>query len=111
MKSKLSRDQENASGIYTITCSGDSRIYIGSTANFKRRHYEHCSYYRYGYLSANLKDLADRFGFESFTFEVLELCDDKLNLKTMEQFYLNFFYDRLLNHKKIAVRNHKYDCK
>jgi group I intron endonuclease len=98
-------------GIYIISHPEYDKFYIGSTKNLYARHYQHCADYKYGYSSKPILELSDAVGFNNLRFTVLEVCDNIENLKTMEQFYFNFFYDKLVNSKKIAVRNSDYDKK
>jgi DNA-binding NarL/FixJ family response regulator len=74
-------------GIYKISCLQDSRVYIGSSKDIKRRWSEHVKALNKGnHRNSNLQLDWDCYGDESFIFEILEETD---NLVAREQAYLN----------------------
>lgn len=86
---------ENAekSGIYKITNIKNQMCYIGQTkAGFKNRWRTHvkrglgCEEQTNNRLYTGLKE----DGLENFTFQILEICDDKI-LTERERFYINFY--------------------
>jgi group I intron endonuclease len=78
-------------GIYKISCTQDSRVYIGSSKDIKRRWSEHRKDLNKGnHRNHKLQIDWDAYGDESFIFEILEETED---LITREQFYL----DKIVN--------------
>ena len=86
---------ENAekSGIYKITNIKNQMCYIGQTkAGFKNRWRTHvkrglgCEEQTNNRLYAGLKE----DGLENFTFQILEICEDKI-LTERERFYISFY--------------------
>src|SRR5216683_1998974 len=75
------------SGIYRITCAVTGKIYIGSAINLYRRRYTH-----FGYLQRNqhhnpkLQAAWNKYGSDTFTFEVLELVLP-ISLTAREQYW------------------------
>lgn len=99
----------DSAGIYMISSKKNTKFYIGSTIKLKARHYQHCADYKYGYSSKALLELSDNDSFNNLIFTVVEVCTNLANLKTMEQFYINFFADRLVNVNRIAARKSQYE--
>lgn len=69
------------SGIYKITNTIDSRIYIGKTKNFRNRWRQ----YKYDFenkrsrcLNSYIMNAMIRHGFDKFEFSILELCDTSM---------------------------------
>lgn len=83
-----SRDLPNTSGIYRITCITTEKIYIGSAVSLSRRWNEHRSQLRYG-KHKNLKMQAawNKYGEQSFIFEVIELVLIPELLTAREQYW------------------------
>lgn len=78
-------------GIYKITCSGNNKAYIGQSVAIKRRWNDHQKALKSGsHYNKYLQRAYDKYGEQSFTYEILELCPkDKLNER--EQFYISVF--------------------
>lgn len=105
----ISFEHYNLSGIYMISHPECDKFYIGSTKNFALRHYQHCADHKYGYTSKSILELSEVYGFNNLIFSVIEVCPNLTNLKTMEQFYFDVFSNKLVNKKRIAVRNYIHD--
>jgi len=76
------------SGIYQIRNKKNGKVYIGSTANFKKRWRVHRSSLRGGYhFNEHLQRAWNKYGEFSFAFEILEQCSIK-HLREKEQIYL-----------------------
>lgn len=92
-------------GIYLIRCLANNRIYVGSTANLRRRRCRHFSELRrHIHKNAHLQRAWDKYGEQSFTFEILELVlpTDLLN---REQYWLDTlqpFEERGFNIGRVA---------
>lgn len=83
----------NKSGIYKITNIQNQMCYIGQTkAGFKNRWRTHvkrglgCE----EQTNNRLYDALKKEGIENFTFQVVEICDEKI-LTERERFYINFY--------------------
>ena len=80
-------------GIYKITCTANGKFYIGSSVNLKRRRYWH--FHKLATNNHNNKYLQstyNKYGINTFIFEILEYVDNKTTQKTLlklEQKYLN----------------------
>ena len=81
------------SGIYKICCKG--KYYWGSSWNIERRFIEHRSLLkRKKHGSKKLQELYEKFGKESLSFEIVEICEiDKLGER--EKFYLDLDPEKL----------------
>lgn len=86
-KSKILKENKNKSGVYRWINKLNGKTYIGSSTNLRVRLYK---YYSIGSLGNNLR-VIDRalfkYGFSSFSFEILEYCDKNIVLER-EQYYL-----------------------
>lgn len=76
-------------GIYSITCSKNNCMYIGSSNNIKRR----WTYHRYllkhnKHTNSKIQNYYNKYGLEAFVFSVLEECSIDVLLER-EQFYLD----------------------
>lgn len=72
MQKNIGRDYENWCGIYRITCTENSQIYIGSSVNIKERWQQHLSLLRGNrHSSIYLQNSYNKYGEGSFKFEVL----------------------------------------
>lgn len=64
----------STSGIYRITCSVTGLFYIGSAVNLCQRRYDHFKTLRRNiHRNPKLQNAWNKYGEESFTFEVIEL--------------------------------------
>jgi group I intron endonuclease len=78
-----------ASGIYRITCTITKKIYIGSAINLRERWYQHSSRLRHNdHENPKLQHAWNKYGEQSFTFEVLELVLP-MSLTAREQYWFN----------------------
>jgi len=86
-KSKILKENKNKSGVYRWINKLNGKTYVGSSTNLRVRLYK---YYSIGSLGNNLR-VIDRalfkYGFSSFSFEILEYCDKNILLER-EQYYL-----------------------
>jgi group I intron endonuclease len=68
----------NSSGVYTITNLKNGKCYVGSALSFRRRWYEHQSYFRRGVHHAkHLQHAWNKYGPEAFEFKPLLICAPK----------------------------------
>jgi group I intron endonuclease len=78
-------------GIYRILNKVNNKCYIGSSVNVKDREYKHFWMLRNSrHDNLFLQNSYTKYGYESFTFEVLELCATNL-LVERENYYINKF--------------------
>lgn len=79
------------SGIYKITNLLDGKAYIGSAVNLRYRNIHH---YRSLMLnkhhSIKLQRAWNKYGEENFKFEIIEVIEDKSQLISREQYYIDF---------------------
>lgn len=79
----------DCSGVYQITCPGNSRCYIGSSKNIQSRWSHHLHLLNGGYhYNRKLQTSFSKYGVESFSIEVLLVCSQE-ELLAREQEYLN----------------------
>lgn len=81
-------------GVYTITNTNNGKIYVGSTIHVDRRRLEHFSALKYNkHINKHLQNAYNKYGRESFEFEVietLEITDSiKEDLLAREQFWID----------------------
>lgn len=82
------------SGVYKITNNINEKIYIGSSEDIEKRWYHHKSCLNKGiHINKHLQAAWNKYGEESFSFEIIEKCDPKDTLK-IEQKYLDMYWDK-----------------
>jgi len=91
-------------GIYIIKNILNNKIYIGSAINITRRWYRHktdlnCKIHD----NQKLQRAWNKYGKENFSFEILELVNDKTKLIEREQFYLDSILFASLDIKKFSL--------
>lgn len=90
------------SGIYKIKCKSNNSFYIGRASSIKNRKSRHFSQLRKNkHFNKRLQRTFNKYGIESFVFEVLEYCEQS-QLKNREQFYLNKYFS---NKKCLNLKN------
>lgn len=84
----------NRAGIYIITSTENSRVYIGSTVNFKNRWKHHRVSLRRGvHSNPHLQRAWNKYGEDTFEFGVLEYLDDPEELHLAEQFWMDVYQE------------------
>lgn len=79
----------DASGIYRITCTITGKFYIGSSTNLQERLYNHLNQlHRNDHRNDHLQRAWNKYGEESFIFEVIELVLPAFLLER-EQYWLD----------------------
>ncbi len=75
-------------GIYRFTNKINQKNYIGQSFNIEKRYEEHK--YNYRHLDNKFYRALRKYGFDSFDFEILELCEMQ-DLNEKEMFYINYY--------------------
>lgn len=90
------------SGIYQIRNILNNDLYIGQSADFRSRKYNHYSGLKNNKSRHNiLQNAINKYGIENFVFEILIYCED-FELTRYEQFFVNK-YDPKYNVLKECV--------
>lgn len=78
------------SGIYAILNVANGKAYVGSAVRFEKRWREHRATLKRGaHHSAKLQNAWNKYGAESFRFDVLEPVPDRAMLMAREQFWID----------------------
>lgn len=81
---------DKVGGIYRITCTANNKVYIGLSSNLEQRIKTHISKLTHGtHINKHLQTAWDLYGENSFTFDIIEYCDDINILKEREIFYIS----------------------
>lgn len=94
------------SGIYKITCEGNDKIYIGSAVNFCMRWSVHLDHLRKNKHHASyMQNSFNKYGKDSFKFEIVEFVPDENMLIKREQFWLDKLtpYDRSIGFNTLKI--------
>lgn len=75
--------------VYKITNIVNNKFYIGSTVDFSIRQAQHLNHLRKGDHQDKLQNAYNKYGEDKFIFDILETIQDKTQLLTREQFYLD----------------------
>lgn len=81
-------------GVYTITNISNGKLYVGSTIHTERRRLEHFSALANNkHINKHLQNAYNKYGKESFEFEVIEILEitDNIKVKLLEreQFWID----------------------
>lgn len=77
-------------GIYTITCTANGRVYVGSSINIKHRFYVHAWKLRNGsHANKHLANAWNKYGESAFLFSVVEIVADPSKLVEREQHWID----------------------
>jgi group I intron endonuclease len=95
------------SGIYLIKNTINNKLYVGSAVNIDKRWKEHKRYLNRGkHHSILLQRAWDKYGEQTFKFEILEEVSNPEHLLAYEQVYLDYYKsyecDRGYNIHKVA---------
>ena len=76
-------------GVYKITCSGDGKIYIGSSNDVRQRITTHFrDLLKQKHNNSYLQNAYNLYGKDSLSFEIIEICDISV-LRQREQFWID----------------------
>ncbi len=84
--------EENNIGIYKITNNVNGKVYIGESVDLKKRESKYKGLHCKG--QQKIYNSIKKYGWENFTFEVLEYCKIE-DLKSLEYQYHKYYYDEL----------------
>lgn len=85
-----SKSNQNKMGIYIISNSIDSRVYIGSAIHVNYRKNVHfCQLKKNNHHSIHLQRFFNKYGKDSLRFDILEIVDDIDILNQREQYFLD----------------------
>jgi group I intron endonuclease len=80
------------SGIYLIKNIVNNKVYVGSAVNVDKRWKEHKRFLKLGkHHSFHLQSAWDKYGKQSFTFDILEEVANPVHLLAYEQVYLDYY--------------------
>jgi group I intron endonuclease len=93
----INENKFNNSGIYKITNLKNSKVYIGSTNCFRIRFSRHKTELRNNiHNNSYLQNSWNKYGEESFIFEIVEMVVDLNSLREREQFWM----DKLMSYER-----------
>jgi group I intron endonuclease len=108
MISNVDYSLKNKGGIYKISNTIDSRIYIGSTNNFTKRYNDHRKKLSVKtHANKYLQAFYNKYGSDSMLFEVLSICKNSCLLYS-EQYFISLLTPEF-NIKKIIERKYFAD--
>lgn len=87
----------DGAGIYKLTCSITNKIYIGKAINIRKRIKNHKCMYRCLNSKGHLQRAIVKYGWDSFTVEILEIVEDfnkftdNEELLKRESYYIELF--------------------
>lgn len=89
-KKSISDSQDKISGVYTITCTANGRVYVGSSADIKTRFSYHLWQLRNGiHENRHLLNAWNKYGEAAFVFRMIEAVPDHARLIEREQFWMD----------------------
>ena len=77
--------------IYLFTNKQNSKVYVGKTNNIARRNREHLSESNKTTENRHFYNAIKKYGFESFTHQVIFECENEDEAYEMEQYYIAFY--------------------
>ncbi len=86
--------------IYKVTNKINGKIYIGQTNNFEKRKREHLSDKRTNHQA--FKRALNKYGFNGFTWEIIDKCKTKEEINNKEKYYINYYNSKVPNGYNIA---------
>ena len=91
-------------GIYKIKNKLNGKYYVGSSIDIDRRFIEHQMNLERGIDSPYLQNAWNKYGKENFVFEFVEKVENEESLRSVEQKYLDYGFEKglLYNIAKIT---------
>ncbi len=88
-KKSIPDSQNNISGVYTITCTANGRVYVGSSINIEKRFAYHVWQLRSGvHENRHLLNAWNKYGEAAFVFRMIEAVPGPDRLIEREQFWM-----------------------
>lgn len=85
-------DLYGKSGVYVITNTNNTKIYIGETTNLESRFIEHLRRLLSNrHVNEHLQNAVNLYGIDSFTFDILEFCDS-IDTKKKEHYWVSHLH-------------------
>ena len=107
-------------GIYCITNTVNNKIYIGSSVFIQSRKLYHFNSLKNNkHVNKYLQSAYDKYGLESFKFEIIEIINNESELRQIEDDYIKIFeaanpligYNLMKDSKNYKTRYEKEHCK
>lgn len=91
-------------GIYRITCKENGKVYVGSSVDVTDRWKNHLiDLILNRHHNKDIQDDFHRYGYPSFTFEIITFVKDVSKLKEIEQSEIDKVFDRRLRYNKATA--------
>lgn len=88
-KSRVLIDNKNKVAIYRWVNNINNKTYIGSSINLATRLYKYYSVKHLTKYKTPIHNALLKYGFENFTLEILEYCEEGINPIVREQYYFD----------------------
>ena len=94
----ITKSRPKVAGVYIISCSLTDDSYVGCSSNLRNRYYKHKRNNGRA-VQKDLSKLIKEYGWEVFTFDVLETCDREMIFER-ESFWIKELQPNLNRNKK-----------
>lgn len=84
-------------GIYKITCNETGKCYIGQSIDIENRWIQHICRAKYEIENNKFYNAMRKYGYENFTYEVIEECDKSQEILDERERYWIEYYDSYEN--------------
>lgn len=88
-KAKILRDNKDKKAIYRWINNINHKTYIGSSANLTVRLYKYFSTIHLAKYNTPIHNALLKYGFNNFSLEILEYCENGVDLVKREQYYFD----------------------
>lgn len=105
-KAKILRDNKDKKAIYRWINNINHKTYVGSSANLTVRLYKYFSITHLAKYNTPIHNALLKYGFNNFSLEILEYCENGIDLVKREQYYF-YLLKPEYNILNIAVRKKK----
>lgn len=86
-KIRIFKENKNKKVVYRWVNKNNDKTYIGSSINFAVRLYKYYSLKHLSQSKTPIHNALLKYGFESFSLEILEYCEEGVNPVLREQYY------------------------
>lgn len=86
-KSRIFSDNKNKSAVYRWVNNIDNKTYVGSSINLAVRLHKYYSIKHLTKYKTPIHNALLKYGFENFTLEIIEYCEEGINPTVREQYY------------------------